>query len=225
MLDIASNAFTGELPNTYFFIYRCSTNYFTGTVMTAFGDASQLQALELSSNYNYLYVSISPTLGLLSSLQLLNMSSNMLTGGVSIFLSHMMALELLDLLRNCFSGSLLSLLFETASGLRNVLLYINCFSGTIPDTVCVASNLSVQVAPNLSVIVFDGASSAKACDVRLPEGLQEVFEVVLSKKSLSGSIPTCVWSMPLLTTLHAAGNGLRGSLGELYQVISRLSVV
>ena len=96
-----------------------------------------------------------------------------------------------------------------------VLSEINCFSGTIPDTVCVASNLSV--------IVFDGASSAKACDVRLPKGLQEVFEVVLSKMSLLGSIPTCVWSMPLLTTLHAAGNGLRGSLGELYQVIFRLS--
>ena len=239
LFNISYNSISGSLPEdinnlTHMITFEVEWNLLSGSLPLGLGALSILNALGLGENYftgdlpvfqrhlqklglgdNFVSGSLPESLRGSPSLHLLNLSSNMLVGGLDELFggvdgdinSTLPALRVMDFSRNSLTGTIPSSMFINAPNLLNAVMYSNCFSGTIPEGICNAGNLSV--------LVLDGASSSPACDVRWPVLLNVMFKVVLSKKTLSGSIPECMWSLPGLTTFHAAGNGLQGTLGEL----------
>jgi hypothetical protein len=81
-----------------------------------------------------------------------------------------------------------------------VILYQNCFTGTLPDSICQAGNLTA--------LVMDAASCASSC-------CNPFGAVLISRAVFEGSIPDCIWSLPSLQTLHLSGNAIGGELGNL----------
>ena len=151
--DVSSNQFTGWLPCLGSVLrlkdYDCSNNLFTSSISSVFGDAVILYSLVVSNNL--LNGTIPSSIGRLVLLNLLNMSSNKLSGLLSSLFSNANAsnaqigwsrLEVLDVSRNDLTGTLPSALFQIPKALRDVLLYFNCFSGSIPKAMCGAGNLS-----------------------------------------------------------------------------------
>ena len=79
---------------------------------------------------------------------------------------------------------------------------VNCFSTEIPQSVCKAQNLSV--------LCLDGLRGASGCS----NSFVVPFSNVALFNTIDGSIPSCVWTLPKLTHVHMAGNGLTGSISS-----------
>jgi hypothetical protein len=147
----------------------------------------------------------------LGRLEELTASHNLLTGKIEYLFNRttdagLGQLEYFDLSDNAFSGTIPESMFVGARfrPLSTVVLYQNCFTGSLPAAVCQAGNLTT--------IILDSVSSAPACDVRFTGLWKDLFKVVIGKRSLHGTIPDCIWSMRSLQTVHLAGSGLGGSL-------------
>jgi uncharacterized membrane protein affecting hemolysin expression len=110
--------------------------------------------------------------------------------------------------QNAFTGNLPSVLFEK----KNLIAFvasINCFSGSLPETIC--------LNPSLIELVIDGAHASNQCS-RLIANLQPLKQFYSTKKGLIGSIPSCLFDLPRLTILHLSGNNLQGTLPDKLQI-------
>ena len=87
---------------------------------------------------------------------------------------------------------------------------MNCLNNRIPETVCGMSAVEV--------LSLNGLGSADDCSNR-----RHVFPFLgaaLYIDDLDATIPNCVWSLPNLTLLHMAGNGLVGDMHPPYKMPS-----
>jgi hypothetical protein len=100
--------------------------------------------------------------------------------------------ETLDITNNQLTGQLPPGLFE-ARNLQTLALSINCFSGTLPSSVC-----SMTKAVVLSL---DGLGASTAC----PDTVEFPITKIKLFNTLEGTIPPCIWNLPNLTLLHLAG--------------------
>jgi hypothetical protein len=241
-IELANNLFTSTLVDSLGDLKRLKSlqlefNYYTGTVNPYISECVDMESLTVNSNL--LSGTLPASFSKLFRLANLNMSSNLLTGRIdSLFVDStddeslvngtmIESLQLLDLSLNALTGTLTQQLFGDTmprssvsvshralkrdiahrhSFLSTVILHTNCFTGSLPDTICEATNLTA--------LILDSASTAPACQVNFPPGLQDLFKVVIGK-TLKGTIPDCIWSMPKLETFHVSGNGLVGSLVNL----------
>lgn len=81
----------------------------------------------------------------------------------------------------------------------------NCFRGYIPQDICASKKLQT--------LAMDGLHSSTRCPIsRNKLGLSTITKTVSSEEGISGEIPDCIFAMPMLKTLHLAGNNLVGSL-------------
>jgi hypothetical protein len=211
-----------------------SVNLLTGSFPMSFTELSSLKSFTANSNYlfgllklplpptrmivqnlgigsNYLSGSLPAEFTNFHRLEELIAAHNMLTGKIEFLFNHttdagLGQLEYLDLSNNAFDGTIPASMFVGARlrPLSTVVLYQNCFTGSLPSSICQAGNLTT--------LILDSASSAPACDVRFTGLWKDLFKVVIGKRSLLGTIPDCIWSMRSLQTVHLAGNGLHGTL-------------
>lgn len=207
---LSTNCLTGTVPSSLgrlvvasFFLF---SNSLTGTIPSQLGLATASQGLYCE--VNLLTGSIPSQLSGMVSMVQLNLSSNMLSGNIAqLFpLGSMDSLNLLDLSQNQLSGTLPSSLFAR-SQLQFVILFENCFSGSLHPAICNATSLVV--------LQLDMLSSASHCLQRVPPAMLSFVHGTFASHLLHGSIPSCVWSMPTLGALHVMGNGLTGTLGEI----------
>lgn len=233
-VNFESNFLSGTLPSGfetmgYLFAFSISNNHLTGELpQSLIGFSSGLNLLNLEHNF---FSGTLPSSFCSNWLVILTVSHNLLSGPVPVEISDMLSLEILFLCNNAFSGSLTSA-FDAA--LQTELSYVdvsnnqftgaipveafglmkltsfaavsNCLSGTIPADICAASNLTT--------IAMDGLTSASSCQQRFfPSGFG-ISSYGLSSTNKAGSVPECLYSMPLLETLHLSGNGLTGSIPE-----------
>ena len=77
---------------------------------------------------------------------------------------------------------------------------MNCLENTIPDSFCDLKNVGV-----LSLNGLEGADGCKTT-ITVP-----LFGTTLQRNRES-DIPSCLWNLDNLTTLHLAGNGLVGDV-------------
>jgi LRR receptor-like serine/threonine-protein kinase FLS2 len=184
-----------------------SDNFFTGPVPAELAECAQLISLTLDNNF--LSRSIPVTFGQLAAVQYLNLSQNLLTGGVGTVFSNSSfpALVTVNLAASSLTGRLPEQLFVNHPNLSDVVMFSNCFSGSLPTSICEAKGLTV--------LVLDSITSGPACDVQFTWPARSLFHVVIGRRKLQGSIPNCMWSMSALTSLHLSSNGLTGTLGEL----------
>jgi Leucine-rich repeat (LRR) protein len=215
LVNFGSCLLTGSLPHGLSRLLKLKSfttqfNYLSGSVDLPFSPNSmKLQDLEIGSNYLTGLLPIG--LANMGRLEELKASHNLFTGKIDFLFNRSVAsglgqLEFIDLSNNALSGTIPPSMFVGARfrPLSAVVLYQNCFTGSLPSSICQAGNLTS--------LILDSVSSAPACDVRFTGFWKDLFKVVIGKRSLHGTIPECIWSMRSLQTLHLAGNGLGGTL-------------
>lgn len=137
-----------------------------------------------------------------TSLLIMRLENNKFFGKLEgIFTADMMALENLDLSDNNLSGNIPQGIFDLPS-INTIALSLNCFEGTLPHDICSARNVSV--------LAMDGLGAASNCKNAISVPLSGVSLFT----ALEGSIPPCVWALPLLQVLHMTGNGFTGTISE-----------
>jgi Leucine-rich repeat (LRR) protein len=216
-----NNLFTGSFPSVLGSLAQMRSfdihkNYFSGFIELSFNESSGNVLESLEMGYNFFSGTLSAQFEKFQVLVNINGSFNLFSGNMNdVFNSEntLQYLQYLDFSANAITGNLPVNLFvgnataHIQRSLSAVVLYSNCFTGSLPASMCHAGNLSV--------LILDSASSAPACDIHFPKALQPIFKVVIGKRTLGGSIPDCLWSMPNLKTLHLSGNGLVGNLEDL----------
>jgi hypothetical protein len=217
LLDITvqSNIFTGALPHELSSLVHLQhlylqDNMLTGPLLPKIGDLRDLQELFLFNNY---FSQQLPTeLSQLTSLRVLRLQNNLLSGPLDGVFTANMTLENVDLSGNKFSGEIPSGIFDLPAAI-SIALSLNCFEGSLTGSMCNARNVSV--------LSMDGLGAAKDCknSVQIPLSGVTLFN------TLDGTIPTCVWLLPMLQVLHLTGNGLTGSIGEAAVIGSLLKTI
>lgn len=241
--DVGTNMLTGTLPTwmsstllNYFYVDR---NYFHGTIPPL---GHNLQELWL--NRNRLTGSIPVSVGECSKLYILRISHNYLTGTVPVSINRLPYLYTLflhynrfvgpinnlyhsviqrniayvDISNNFFTGTISGDLFKNATSLQSFAATSNCLSGAIPHDICNATGL-------LS-LALDGLATASRCRNAIVPGVQAIPSFTL-QNTFTGGIPTCIFGLPQLQSLHVSGNVLTGRLPyDLYvsPTIQNLSI-
>jgi hypothetical protein len=117
----------------------------------------------------------------------------------------------IDLSNNQLTGSLVDSYFVN-SILRTFAAVSNCFSGSIPSTVCDAKSLTT--------FAMDGVSTAKNCRKIIYPIL---FSGFIVEQYLTGTIPDCLFALPSLRTLHLSGNSFTGTISNDLNISASLT--
>ncbi|KQJ93382.2 tyrosine-sulfated glycopeptide receptor 1-like [Brachypodium distachyon] len=159
--------------------------------------------------------SISPFLGNLTGLSRLNLSHNLLSGGLPLELVSSSSITVLDVSFNHLTGGLRELPYSTPPRPLQVLnISSNLFTGRFPSTIWEV--MKSLVALNASTNSFTGQIPTIPC-VSAPS-----FAVLeISFNEFSGNVPTGLSNCSVLKVLSAGSNNLTGTLpDELFKVTS-----
>lgn len=168
-------------------------NTFSGSLPSCIGGWNRLEALDLSNNH---FTGTLPSSFIaVDSLAVLVLYANMFTGqvGNKLNTTHLSAAIIGD---NQFTGALPADLFNS-SVLDTFIGSKNCFTGSLPSEICLAQSLKT--------LAVSGITAASSCAKRLAFGSYMI-------RPVPGGLPECLFSMPHLTQLFAAGNSLKGTL-------------
>ncbi|RVW99292.1 LRR receptor-like serine/threonine-protein kinase ERL2 [Vitis vinifera] len=164
---------------------------------------------DLCIGKQFIFRSNSLNIGELSSLEILDVSCNLLNGSIPSSISKLKDLEVIDLSNNHLSGKIPKN-WNDLHRLRTIDLSKNKLSGGIPSWMCSKSsltqlilgdnNLTGELAPSLQ-----NCTSLSTLDWRYPNGLEKecqhwsscVYGAILN--NLSGSIPQCVGNLTALS--------------------------
>jgi hypothetical protein len=192
---------TGGLGNASFLDYLIAdTNYLSGSIPPLlFNYSTALRYLYLYQNH--FSGELPPNTGGMTRLIEVLLYSNALSGKFFDYFSSNQYhfLQVINIADNLFSGSLPSSKLFFDSPLIALSMSKNCFIGTIPSSIC---NLNEK---RLQVLNLDGIGSALQCKanrvIQLPRFVQGSF----SSLGLEGTLPSCLFNMKALETLHLSG--------------------
>lgn len=238
-IHLDTNAFEGFIPDSWMelrnlLVFNVYLNHLTGTIPSALGQLSMLQFIGFDSNRltgtlpvsvgdctflqslqvqnNQLHGTLPGTLKNLVYLTSLLVQSNQFSGAVhEVFAgASQIGLSTIQLSNNMFTSSLPAEAF-LAPSLLTFAAVSNCFTGSLPSTLC--NNSALQV------LALSGLQAAKGCQERLLPSLSNAYVIT---KPLPGGIPQCVFEMTSLTTLQLSGNGLSGHLPDQANISASL---
>jgi hypothetical protein len=204
-VNLCGNMLTGAIPTNINQINRLaslniSTNYFSGTLPAAiFQKVNNLEYVDISTNH---FVGTLENVFTASKrLRLLFADNNEFSGQFgNIFDSNVQTrLLYVDLSNNQISGSL-SPEFFIAQNMSTLALVKNCMTGSIPQEIC--SNRFMQS------LALDGLHSDDDCQTKIFSWLPSY----ILRDAILGTIPSCLFAMEKLSTLHLSGNNIQGSL-------------
>ncbi|CAN6279191.1 unnamed protein product [Urochloa humidicola] len=223
-LDLSRNNFTGAIPHTFkntthMIQLALQTNLLEGTIPAEIGTLLNLTELILAENR--LSGAVPPAIFHLSSLQVLDLGSNMLGNdalppNIGDTLPNLQCLLLGD---NKFKGHIPASL-GNALGLMTVDLSRNHFIGQVPSTFGKLSELLVLSLDNNKLEAKDNASWEFSYALRNCSSLQVLS---IAENRLQGAIPDYVGHLKSLQQLYLSGNNLSGivppTIGNLTRLI------
>jgi hypothetical protein len=211
-LYVERNLLTGQLPDLWGNLSALSflfanDNMFTGPLPASLGGVPLMSSLNLSQNF--LSGSIPRSFSALTKLSVLLLQQNLLTGSLDGVFDpvYQRNITTVQVSGNQLTGTLP----EELSQLRGLQVFAavsNCFTGSVPVSLCGSASLVT--------LALDGLQSATSCQRRLfpaaLEGTVVASSLYSIRSPLSGGVPSCLFGMGNLTTLHLSGNGLTGGL-------------
>nr|QAS62423.1 interleukin-1 receptor-associated kinase 1 [Sedum alfredii] len=218
VLDLSQNSLLGNLPPWIFKLDGPENDKFYASVKshisTTTSPSQKLQLLDLSSNA--LSGGIAPELGDLTSLQFLNLSGNSLNGTIPSSVGKLKALAKLDLSMNHLDGGISVEIGEVIT-LQELRLESNLLSGIIPTTLgnCLSLKAMIFTHNNLNGSIPVSISK-----------LTNLQYVDWSFNNLSGSLPKQLGNLPNLVSFNISNNNLQGELpaGVFFNTINPSSV-
>ncbi|CAM0943091.1 unnamed protein product [Alopecurus aequalis] len=171
-----------------------------GTITPSIGNLTFLRILDLSLN-NF-HGEIPPSIGRLSRLRYLDLSNNSLHGNIDTSFKNCTSLENINLGANQFTGEI-SPWLRGLSSLKTISLWKNNFTGTIPPSL---TNLSALQTIDFTSNQLQGA---------IPEGLGRItslLKIQLGSNHLAGIIPATFFNLSSLTIFNVVNNELHGKL-------------
>lgn len=223
VVDFSRNLLTGNFPAWAFRLglkgVSLSGNQLSGGVefpspATMVASYRSLEVLDLSSNA--LSGEIPFIVGNFTSLQILNMSRNSLFGPIPASLGELKGVKVLDLSNNMLNGSIPPGIGGAVS-LQELRLEKNFLTGMIPGQIENCSSLTTLI---LSQNNLTGTIPAAIAD------LTELQVVDLSFNGLSGNLPKELTNLSNLLTFNVSHNHLQGELplGGFFNTIPLSSV-
>ena len=217
-LYLSTNELTGSIPAeignlTALQTLNLSTNALTGNIPRQTGLLNSLTVLVL--NTNYLNGTLPSSMTQLTKLEVLLVHNNNVTSDSDDafhFISKNSSITALDISENGFSGTMPDDLFTTyLPRIETFAASSNCYRGSLPSSICSASNLKT--------LVLSGLSSGKTCrnNIWNETIFHGYFTGYTAKVYIEGTLPQCIFTLDSLVELYAGGNGI---LGELPQIIS-----
>ena len=215
--NMLSGTISSSIKNFPFMIsMNISSNHFHGSLPSTIRDLRILTVVDVSNN-----AFTGPLTGRFDSSETLIScfaENNQFTGKLQDVFNHTTQNTLLyvDVSNNRMSGSLSGEFFN-AQNMSSFAAVKNCLTGSIPEEIC--TNRFMEA------LALDGLHTAKYCQERIVEGLS----AYLLNDAISGSIPSCLFHMVRLNTLHLSGNGMHGTIplsdsDVLYPALSDLSL-
>jgi Leucine-rich repeat (LRR) protein len=218
--DLSSNVLTGilflnnsinEISPSLLQIVT-NNNYFSGTLPVNLGMLYSLRVLIINSNQ--FSGTIPLTYHYLQNLQECFLQNNYFTGSIEVLLNTLSTtLVNIDLSNNEFTGSIASSFFAGNNNVSTFAAVANCLYGTIPQEICLSSNLTA--------LALDGISTSNDCKEYILA--KTIFNGFYPKYSVNENIPACLFAMPKLESLHLSGNGFIGSLSSNLTISSSLT--
>jgi Leucine-rich repeat (LRR) protein len=230
-LQLSNDRFSGKiLENGAFFnfsilrFFNLDSNQFSGTISSNISNLHSLEWMNIS--FNSFYGEFPRSISNITPLQSVAASSNKLTGAVGNIFSYAQNLTFLYLDNNHFTGPVEELVNASFQQLIiDIDISYNSFTGAIPGQMftlpffasfiaavnCISADIPAQVchAMSLRTLVLDGLQSANDCFST--NTFHTMFGSSYTVKT-SLPIPSCLFSLPSLRTLHLSGNGYTGSL-------------
>lgn len=209
-MNIVNSFVTGTVPRSvgnltalqYFVMY---VNLLTGTIPSEVSGMQNMLWFELQGNK--LTGTLPTSISQLPLLSLIYMDGNSLSGPITQVFNHTHQPHLtqIQLNNNLLTGPLPYSIFGMPS-LACFVASINCFHGSIPESICESTNLNV--------LALDGASTASSCQ-------QTIFPVQLGlgtytfgNNHITGTIPKCLFNLSQLEVLHLSGNNIQSRLDD-----------
>ena len=227
-LQVHDNYLTGTIPTDIGILgqlrtLQVSNNWLTGTLPVSVANLTILQSLLVSGNF--MHGTIPSDLLAMVRLQYVWFNNNTFEGSVPTSFSSLHLLQELFLSNNQFTGTLDGV-FNASSQrlLQTILLDGNFLTGSLPTALYALPRLTTLVAvsnclettltedicnrTSLQTLALDGLQSARNCQQKVTPGLSSY----IVGHPIKGQVPSCLFAMPKISTLHLSGNGLEGSL-------------
>ncbi|RYH18839.1 hypothetical protein EON65_26830 [archaeon] len=205
-LTFYKNEMTGQIPSSIggchdMMFFSVDHNHLSGPLPHSIANWTELQQIVLYDN-----LFSGTLLSEFSQMQLLNLilvQQNMFTGdpGYAFNTTVQKSMQIIDIASNPFTGSICENMFGEA--LVSFSAYDVCFSGGFPVEMCNSKRIKT--------LVIDGITAG--CSQPIWPGIPGSPRFTAS---VEGGLPECIWTdIQNLTTLHAAGNGLSGTIPTL----------
>ncbi|XP_027358654.1 receptor-like protein kinase 5 [Abrus precatorius] len=215
-LSLGSTNFTGDIPASIGKLNQLIELHleyclFNGSVPSEIENLSNLEYLDMSSNYNFPEWKLPWNLTKFTKMKVFYLFSTNLVGEIPETIGDMVALEKLDLSQNGVTGGIPSGLL-LLKNLTTLYLYNNSFSGEIPSVVEALNLINLDLTRN-------------NLEGKIPDDLgklQQLSWLGLSLNSLSGVIPESLGRLPNLKDFRVFYNNLSGTLPPDFGRYSKL---
>ncbi|XP_013597279.1 PREDICTED: probable LRR receptor-like serine/threonine-protein kinase At1g29720 isoform X3 [Brassica oleracea var. oleracea] len=202
-IDLCRNYLSGSIPMEWasmpelISISVCANNL-SGPLPTGLQNFKKLKFLGVEANQFSGH--IPAELGNLISLTRLQLGSNQFTSTLPTTLSKLVNLKEFRISDNKFNGIIPRFIGDW-SRLEKIHLFASGLKGPIPDALARLENLvDLTISDMTGINSFPNISS------------KSMNTLILRNLSLSGQIPSFVWSMPVLETLDVSFNKLSGEV-------------